>query len=241
MSTSHKLSPALVKQRLIQVGRARATHRWLLGILIALVVFGLLGFFAAPPLIRHIAEQKLSETLDRPVTIGRIALNPYTLNVEADQVAINERGNAGPFVSFEKLVVRPSWGSIFRFAPVVDEVTLQSPRFHLVRTAPQRFNFSDIVDKFSKPSPKPASNDTPRFSISNIKLVDGRIDFDDQVLNTKHVIDDWQIGVPFIATLRSKTDIFVEPLLKMRIDGSPLEVKGKTKPFKDTRESDIAV
>lgn len=241
MSMSHKLSPSEVKQRLIRIGRARTTHRWLLGFAIAIVIFGLLGFFALPPLIRHVAEDQLSQTLDRPVRIGRVALNPYTLRLEADQVAIAERNNAGPFVSFDKLIVRTSWGSILHFAPVVDEITLQAPHFHLVRTAPQRFNFSDIVDKFSQPSKTPPSKSPPRFSVSNIKLVDGRIDFDDQVLHAQHVIDNWQIGIPFIATLRSKTDIFVEPLLKMRIDGSPLEITGKTKPFKDTRESNIAV
>ena len=37
-----------------------------IGLLIFIVLFGLLGFFAAPPLIRHIAEQQLSKQLDRP-------------------------------------------------------------------------------------------------------------------------------------------------------------------------------
>jgi hypothetical protein len=240
MSTSHKLSPAEVKQRLVLFGKSRRTHRWLTGIVIAVVVFGLLGFFAAPPLIRHIAEQQISKALDRPVSIARIALNPYTLNLEADQVAIAEPGNTGPFISLDKLIVRPSWVSLFRLAPVVNELTIQAPHFHIVRTAPQRFNFSDIVDKFSKPSPQPAGKPFG-FSVSNIKLVDGRIDFDDRVLKAQHVIDDWQVGVPFIATLQSKTDIYVEPLLKMRIDGSPLSVTGKTKPFASTRESNIAV
>jgi hypothetical protein len=240
MSTTHKLSPAEVKQRLVRIGKSRRTHRWLLGIIIAIVVFGLLGFFAAPPLIRHVAEQQLGKALDRPVSIGRIALNPYTLNFEADRVAIAEPGNTGPFISLDKLIVRPSWGSLFRLAPVVNELTIQAPHFHIVRTAPQRFNFSDLVDKFSKPSPQPAGKPFG-FSVSNIKLVDGRIDFDDRVLNAQHVIDDWQVGVPFIATLQSKTDIYVQPLLKMRIDGSPLSVTGKTKPFASTRESDIAL
>ncbi len=59
MPTSHKLSPAEVKQHLVRIGKSRRTHHGLIGILIALVVFGLLGFFAAPPLIRHLAEQQL--------------------------------------------------------------------------------------------------------------------------------------------------------------------------------------
>ncbi len=136
--------------------------------------------------------------------------------------------------------MRPSWGSLFRFAPIVNELTIQAPHLHIVRTAAQRFNFSDIVDKFSKPSPQPAGKPLG-FSVSNIRLVDGRVDFDDRVLHAQHVIDDWQLGVPFIATLRSKTDIYVQPLLTMRIDGSPLQVTGKTKPFASSRESDIAV
>ncbi len=240
MSTMHKLSPAEVKQHLVRIGKSRRTHRWLFGIFIAIVVFGLLGFFAAPPLIRHIAEQQLGKALDRPVSIGRIALNPYTLNFEADRVAIAEPGNAGPFVSLDKLIVRTSWSSLFRLAPVVNELTIQAPHFHIVRTAPQRFNFSDLVDKFSKPSPQPAGKPLG-FSVSNIKLVDGRIDFDDRVLDAHHVIDDWQVGVPFLATFESKTDIYVQPLLKMRIDGSPLSVTGKTKPFASTRESNVAL
>src|SRR5580698_3870034 len=117
MSTSNKLSPAEVKQRLVRIGKSRRTHRWLIGILIALVVFGLLGFFAAPPLIRHIAEQQLGKALDRPATIGRIALNPYTLRFEADRIHIGERGGEGDFIDISRLILQPSWSSLFRGAP----------------------------------------------------------------------------------------------------------------------------
>ncbi|HSE13327.1 MAG TPA: DUF748 domain-containing protein, partial [Rudaea sp.] len=44
-------------------------------------------------------------------------------------------------------------------------------------------------------------------------------------------------GVPFIANLPSDTDVFVQPLLAMRIDGSPMRVEGHTKPFASSRES----
>lgn len=222
------------------VARSRRARRIGIGLLIFIVLFGLLGFFAAPPLIRHIAEQQLSKQLDRPATIQRIALNPYTLNLEADGIHLGDKGDQGDFVDIAKLVVRPSWSSLFRGAPIVNEVRLDSPRFHIVRYDAQRFNFTDLIEKFSTPSPKPESKPT-QFSVSNIQVNNGRIDFDDRLLNEKHVVDNWTLGIPYIATLASKTDIFVEPKLRARFDGSPIAIDGKTKPFAQSRESEIAL
>jgi len=222
------------------VAQSRRTRRVITGLLIFIVLFGLLGFFAAPPLIRHIAEQQLSKQLDRPATIGRIALNPYTLKLEADRVHIGERGGAGNFVDIERLIVQPSWSSLFRAAPIIDEVQLDSPRFHVVRYDAQRFNFTDLIEKFSKQPSTPDTKPT-LFSVSNIRLENGQITFDDKLLGATHVIDQWKLGIPFIATLPSKTDIFVEPLLRARIDGSPLAIDGKTKPFAASRESEVSL
>lgn len=227
-------------QTVRDVAQSRRTRRVLIGLLIFVVVFGLLGFFAAPPLIRHIAEQQLSKQLDRPATIGRIALNPYTLRLEADRVHIGDKDGAGDFVDISRLIVQASWSSLFRAAPIVDEVQLDSPRFHIVRYDAQRFNFTDLIDKFSKQPAKPDSKPT-LFSVSNIRLENGQITFDDKLLGVTHVIDQWKLGIPFIATLPSKTDIFVEPLLRARIDGSPLAIDGKTKPFATSRESEVSL
>ncbi|KVN85382.1 DUF748 domain-containing protein [Burkholderia ubonensis] len=237
MASLNKDTVSSTLHALRDVARAPRTRRIGLGVLIFLVLFGLLGFFAAPPLIRHIAEQQLSRQLDRPATIQRIALNPYTLNLEADGIHLGERGGQGDFIDIGKLVVRPSWTSLFRGAPIVNEIRVDAPRFHVVRYDAQRFNFTDLIEKFSTPS-KPGSKPT-HFSVSNIQINDGRIDFDDRLLNEKHVVDDWTLGIPYIATLPSKTDIFVQPKLHMRLDGSPIAIEGRTKPFAQSRESEI--
>jgi hypothetical protein len=229
------------------VAQARRTRRIVIGLLIAIIVIGLLGFFAAPPLIRHIAEQQLSAQLDRPASIERIALNPYTLSFEADRVHIGEApanlgtgAKSGDFVDIERLIVRPSWSSLFRLAPIINELKIDSPRFHIVRFDAQRFNFSDLVEKFSKPSANPSTKPA-RFSVSNIRVENGRIDFEDRLLKTHHVIDRWSIGIPFIANLAATTELFVTPSLQARIDGSPLSIHGRTKPFSESRESEIAL
>jgi hypothetical protein len=240
MASLNKATLTSSLQAVRGVAQARRTRRIVIGLLIFLVVFGLLGFFAAPPLIRHIAEQQLSKQLDRPATIGRIALNPYTLRFEADRIHIGERGGQGDFIDISRLILQPSWSSLFRGAPIVDEVQLDSPRFNIVRYDAQRFNFTDLIEKFAKQPSKPDSKPT-LFSVSNIRLENGQITFDDRLLGVKHVIDQWKLGIPFIATLPSKTDIFVEPLLRARIDGSPLAIDGKTKPFAASRESEVSL
>ena len=240
MASLNKATLTSSLQAVRGVAQARRTRRIVIGLLIFLVLFGLFGFFAAPPLIRHIAEQQLSKQLDRPATIGRIALNPYTLRLEADRIHIGERGGQGDFVDISRLIVKPSWSSLFRAAPIVDEVQLDSPRFTIVRYDAQRFNFTDLIEKFAKQPSRPDSKPT-LFSVSNIRLENGQITFDDRLLGVKHVIDQWKLGIPFIATLPSKTDIFVEPLLRARIDGSPLAIDGKTKPFAASRESDVSL
>lgn len=219
--------------------RSRGMRRTLVAVVAAVALYGLLGFFAAPPLIRHVAQRQLGEALSRPAAIGRVALNPYTLRLEVDGIRLAERGGAGEFAAIERLVVRVSWMTLLRFAPIVTELRVDSPSVNVVRYDAQRFNFSDIAEKFAKPS-KPQAGPT-LFSISNIAIENGRMAFDDRLLGARHVVDRLALGVPFIATLPSQTDIFVDPRFSARIDGSPIEIHGRTKPFAQSRESDVAL
>ena len=121
-------------QTLRGVVHASRSRRIFIGLIIAFLVIGLLGFFVAPPVIRHVAEQQLGKQLDRPVTIRRISLNPYTLDFEADGVHIGESpanvakapGSSTDFADVSRLVVRTSWSSLFRLAPVVNELKIDS-------------------------------------------------------------------------------------------------------------------
>ncbi|MEW6319054.1 MAG: hypothetical protein AB1670_22060, partial [Pseudomonadota bacterium] len=129
-------------QRAAQVGTSRRTKRIGIGVLIFLVMFGLLGAFGGPPLLHHLAQTQLSQLLERPVSVGKISINPYTLRLDVDQLHIAERDGKTPFVDVGHLHVNASWSSIFRRAPVIEELSIDAPHVRIVRTAEQRFNFS---------------------------------------------------------------------------------------------------
>lgn len=220
----------------LNVYRSRRARRIALGIVVALVLFGLLGFFAAPPIIRSQLASRASTALDRPVAVERVSLNPFTLKLTIEGLHVGEKDGKTPFVDVGKLTANASWASLFRLAPILDSLTLDRPYVHLQRSAPQRFNFSDIVERFASP-PDAKPSDPSRFALSNIAVHGGRVDFDDRVSNATHRLDAIELGIPFIANLPSDADIYVQPLLTMTVDGSPLRLQGQTKPFADSRES----
>jgi hypothetical protein len=228
----------------LAAGRARAgklyrSHRLRKTLLILLglvVLFGVLGFLAAPSLIKSQLQSRATAMLGRPVTVDAVHLNPYTLRLELDKLHIGEKDGTSPFVDIDQIVVDASWAAVFRMTPVLDELTVQHPQIHITRTAPQTFNFSDLLDRFAAKPGDPSSPPT-RFALANISVHNGDIQFDDKVLDAKHRIDQLELGIPFVANLPSRVDVYVQPLLAMRIDDSPLRIDGQTKPFADSRES----
>jgi uncharacterized protein involved in outer membrane biogenesis len=224
------------RERALVVYRSRRTRRILAGVAIALLVFGLLGFFAAPPLIRSQVESRAGTALGRPVTVGSLSLNPFTLKLTVERLHIGEADGKSAFVDIDRIVANASWASLFRAAPILDALDVEGPKVHLQRTAPQRFNFSDIVDRLASVPAEPDEGPA-RFAVSNIAIHGGQVDFDDRVLDATHRLDHIELGIPFVASLPSATDIYVRPLLAMNVDGSPLRVDGQSKPFANSRES----
>ncbi|WP_431638047.1 DUF748 domain-containing protein [Dyella sp. KULCS107] len=224
------------------VAHARAlsqSHRVRRGLLITaalLVLFGLLGFFAAPPILRGQIEKRASAALSRPVTLGKVHFNPFTLRLQLDRLHIGGRDGKAAFVDVDEAVINASWTSLFRMAPVLDALRLDHPQIHLARSADGRFNFSDLIDRYAA---KPGAPPSPpaRFALANIQVHNGDLRFDDQPTRASHRVDQLEVGIPFLANLPSDTDIYVQPLLAMRVDGSPLRIDGQTKPFADSRES----
>ncbi|HEX3125081.1 MAG TPA: DUF748 domain-containing protein, partial [Rhodanobacteraceae bacterium] len=224
------------RDRAAAVYRSRRSRKTLLILLTAVVIYGLLGFLAAPPIIRQQIETRVSAALSRPVTLAAAHLNPYTLRLQLDQLHIADRDGKSPFVDIDQTVIDVSWSSLLRMAPVLDELLLQRPHLRFARSADQRFNFTDLIERYAS-APADPKQPPARFSVSNISVHGGDIEFDDDVMQTKHQLQQLELGVPFLANLPSATEVFVQPLLAMNVDGSPVRIEGHAKPFADSHES----
>ena len=196
---------------------------------------GLVGL-VAPPLLRGKIASELSQKFHREVAIEQIRLNPYAMTATVRGFLMKERQSQEPALSFDELHINLELQSIFRLSPVIKELRLVKPYINLVRNEDFKYNFQDIIDDLTS---GPSGGPTPRFALNNIQLIDGRVEFDDRPEQTKHSISAINIGVPFISSLPSYTDIFVKPSFSANINGAPLHIGGASKPFHSSHESTV--
>jgi len=192
-----------------------------------------LGFFAVPAIVTSQAEKMARQQFKRQLTIGQVTFNPFTLAASLRDVKLTEPDGSTLFVSFEAFDADLSWQSLWRLAPVVEKVRLQAPYVHLVRAGNGQYSIADFLQWLAAqpPSPEPAL-----FSVNNIELANGRIAFDDQPARAMHRVEGLQLGLPFISSMPADVDVTVEPLLSATIDGAPLHIQGKAKPYAAQRE-----
>jgi flagellar motor protein MotB len=236
-----RINPAAVAG-FARTPRARKLLWWILGIVAAV---GVVGFLVVPPIAKSYLVEALSKALKREVTIESLRFNPYTLAVTVRGLVVKDRAGPEPAFTFYELYVNASLGSLFRLAPVLDQIRLTKPHLRIVRNADRSYNFQDLIDEaLAQPQPQPqpkSEGPPPKFALYNIEVADGRIDFDDRPEKNQHAVADLRIGIPFLSTIPTHAEIKVQPLLAAKVNGAPFQLTGESKPFKDTRETTLRI
>ena len=203
------------------------------------MVFTIVGFFVLPPIVKSILTKKLSENLHREVTIQQLKINPYALSLTVRGFLVKERTGSETFVSFDELYVNFQSISVLRMALVLKEIRLKQPYIRILHNEETSYNFSDLLEKKEpKPAEKPKEKPKPlRFSLNNIRIENGSIDFWDGPKQTKHTVRELNIGIPFLSNIPSNINIFIHPAFSAKINETPYTLQGETKPFADSRET----
>lgn len=223
-----------LRQRALTIACKPLTRRIVFGVGLFVVLYGAFGYFFLPGIIKSQAEQLIAGKLHRSMSIEKVEVSPYTLAVTVHGMKLMEQDGAAVFAAFDELKVDVSAETFYRFAPVVQELRLTKPYVHLVRTDTHHYNIDDIIDLILS---QPASKEPARFSVQNIQVDGGRIDFEDRPEKTTHKVTDLKLGIPFVSSLPSQVAIFVEPLLSAKVNGAPLLIKGKARPFAEPKDA----
>jgi len=211
------------------------------GVMIFFVVFTLVGFFVVPPVLKSILTKKLSETLHREVTIRQIKINPYTLSATARGFLVKDRASTETFVSCDEIFLNIQSLSALRMALIFKEIRFTKPYIRVTRNQDLSYNFSDLLGKKeSKPQEKEKAKPL-KFSLNNIRIENGSIDFLDEPKQTKHTVRELNIGVPSLSNIPSYVERYVQPMLSAKINDTPYTLEGKTKPFADSLETSFDI
>ena len=224
------------------VHRSIKVAAWLAGVFALITI---VGFLVLPPVVKHVLASKLSEAVHREVSIERIRINPYLLSFSMRGFVVKERGAPDIFASLGELSARVHVGSIFKRAVILRELKLVKPYIRVVRGGDGAYNFADLMAKGpEKPPRETKKGGKPKpllFSISNIVISGGRIDFLDSSKNIHHIVKDMDVAIPFVSNIGKYIEAYVDPSFSADINGSHYSISGETKPFNETHETHIDV
>lgn len=179
-----------------------------------------------------------TEALGAPVQIQALDISPWTLRARLDGLVIGPA--EAPWLRVERIELNGSIESVWRLAPVLEQIQVSAPEVFIERLATEQLNISPAIERLRDRSGGEPS-EPARFSLNNIRLEGGTVRYVDRVLGSDHRIDTIALGIPFLSNLPTHVNIDVEPTLTARVDGSPFSLTGRSRPFDAGMVSDISI
>lgn len=139
-----------------------------------------------PYLLKRYIEEHSVEWIDRKVTIGSIVLNPFSFTYGIhDLKCMEPRGSDQVFVSWKEVSVKADlWDGWRKNAWRFRQARMIAPYVHIVQQG-DRFNFSDLMALAGAPdTTRPQEASRTVFSIEDIELADGAIDYASDLLRS---------------------------------------------------------
>lgn len=198
------------------------------------------GALAVPYLVKSVAARALAKHLDRPVTIGQVEFDPFTLRLSLVNGIIGPRlsdpdDKIDPILSFSALTLDLEVLSLPRWAIICRELSLSQPFVHVVHGRSHDYNLATLLPLPSGPEasrlgPSPLGGLSAllakRYSINNIAISDGEILVDDLPSAKVHHVEKVNISLPAIASINYQ-DGRITPHFSAVVNGTPLEMSGQ--------------
>jgi len=140
-------------------------------IVIAYLVYLALMLLVATPLLNLLAPTLYRAQTGRELRVENIIVNPFRLSVTALEAA-SDNADGSPFWSFDTLLADLSLSSLWRGYPVFDELQLLNLNLQVNQTAPDRYNFTDILEhRAARATPQPQPQEPskpPRLAVDRL-------------------------------------------------------------------------
>ena len=217
-------------------------RRILFWLLTTFTVYVLVGFFAVPPALKSLITSQTRAVLGRDGTVKRVAFNPLTLRLEIDGLAVAKLEGEGDLFSVEKIDATAGLSSLWKFAPVVSELKLISPKVDITFFGDGRYSISDLIGAREKGKEPPADKEAAAvfpFALYGFEMSNATIVFDDQPHEKKHVISQLDLVVPFTSSFLSLRKEYTQPKFTAVVNGDPVELTGRTLPFDKTLRTEF--
>ena len=157
-------------------GNWRKPHFWVLA---GFISYSLAGFLGLPWLLESMLASRFAD-IGRSAQVEDIRFNPYTLELEIDELAINDQ-DRHPLLSFSALRVNFQSSSLLHWALTFKEISLRGLSIDEERFAGLDTRFTRLVNDLTPPGePPPEPEPLPRLIITRLSIDDASLGFTDQ-------------------------------------------------------------
>ena len=219
---------------------------------IIIALYTLVGFFLVPLIGTHTIKNTLGKSLNRTISIEKLAVNPYALTATIDGLNVTDTDNQA-FFSAKRIYANISLFSLFVLAPEVSQICLESPRVNIVRNKDATFNFSDLLalnqgDKTPDPQTDGEKKGPMEFTLKDVRITQGELMFEDRVTGVAHSMTDFELTLPLLSTREKSLDTPATLDIDFVVNQAKVAVHLESTPFAadlatqvDVRTSDVDV
>jgi hypothetical protein len=159
-------------------GKRQKRFRWGRFILIALILYTIIGFLVVPAIIKSQMLKRLPALTHREAAVQQVKFNPYALSLTIRGFSLKET-NGEVFSSFDEFYINfQPIASLFHRTWVFSEISLKKPFVQLTHRDDGTFNFANLIPPApaSAPTPPPGPPAAlPRVTVYSLSISNGAV------------------------------------------------------------------
>ncbi len=141
------------------------------------------------PIAKYIVEKYDEKYTGRQITMDWAYVNPFTGYVHFDNFKFYEYKSDSSFLSCDGVSAQLNISKLFSKEYEIENLTLSKPIITVIQLKKIVFNFTDLIEKFSKNPDKAKKDTTPvHFNLLKIKVEDGIFVFHEKMTPINYAI-----------------------------------------------------
>jgi uncharacterized protein involved in outer membrane biogenesis len=146
-------------------------------------LYGLIGFFVLPGIIKEQLVENLEKIVARKIEVGSVSLNPYTFELNVNTFVIHGRAGEETFAGAKDIDVNIDPLALLIGHLKIKLIEITAPFITIHKNHECQFNFSDLLIADGKDIPEEktaAKPKLPKILVNKFSIVHGEVKFIDE-------------------------------------------------------------
>ena len=173
----------------------------------ALFVLIFAALFFLSDITKNYLVKNSQKLIHRKLAIGEMHFNYAKVSLQVKDLVLFEANQTDSFASFSEFYINLNPWTLPFSEYSVSEIRLVKPRLRVIQDG-ETFNFTSLMPKKDSISTKDTTKkSTLKFTIRNIQLVDGKVNYSDLKKNNQLEMKNLNLKLPLISWNNEKSDL----------------------------------